>query len=77
MLNLFFKDGLRLFNQETKQYTFWDYQQGSWQRNKGLRIDHFFISDTMLSNLKKIEIDKYIRGNERPSDHAPIKCILI
>ena len=77
LLNLGFKDGLRLFNQESKQYTFWDYQQGSWQRNKGLRIDHFLISDTMLGNLKKIEIDKYTRGNERPSDHAPIKCVLI
>ncbi len=77
LLNLGFKDGLRLFNQEPKQYTFWDYQQGSWQRNKGLRIDHFLISDTMLGNLKKIEIDKYTRGNERPSDHAPIKCVLI
>jgi len=31
----------------------------------------------MLGNLKKIEIDKYTRGNERPSDHAPIKCLLI
>ena len=56
---------------------FWDYQQGSWQRNKGLRIDHFLISDSMLGNLKNIEIDKYTRGNERPSDHAPIKCVLI
>ena len=76
LLSLGFKDGFRLFNQESKQYTFWDYQQGSWQRNKGLRIDHFLVSDNMISNLKKIEIDKYTRANERPSDHAPIKCTL-
>ena len=43
-LNLGFKDSFRLFNNKDKQYTFWDYTQGSWQRNKGLRIDHF-LSD--------------------------------
>ena len=45
LLNLGFKDGFRLFNKEPKEYTFWDYQQGSWQRNKGLRIDHYLVSD--------------------------------
>ena len=35
IINLGFKDSFRLFNNEDKQYTFWDYTQGSWQRNKG------------------------------------------
>jgi exodeoxyribonuclease III len=52
LLTIGFKDGFRLFNKEAKQYTFWDYQQGSWQRNKGLRIDHYLISDNMLSEIR-------------------------
>ena len=76
LLNLGFKDGFRLFNKEPKEYTFWDYQQGSWQRNKGLRIDHYLVSDSMIQDLKTIEIDKFTRDNERPSDHVPIRCVL-
>lgn len=76
LLSLGFKDGFRLFNQDAKQYTFWDYQQGSWQRNKGLRIDHYLISNSMVEHLKNIEIDKYTRSNDKPSDHVPIRCIL-
>ena len=76
LTNLGFKDGFRLFNKEPKEYTFWDYQQGSWQRNKGLRIDHYLVSDSMIQDLKTIEIDKFTRDNERPSDHVPIRCVL-
>ena len=76
LLTIGFKDGFRLFNKEAKQYTFWDYQQGSWQRNKGLRIDHYLISDNMVDSLKVIEIYKFTRDNERPSDHVPIRCVL-
>ena len=77
LLNVGFKDAFRLFNQEPKEYTFWDYQQGSWQRNKGLRIDHYLVSDSMVNDLKIVEIDKFTRDNERPSDHVPIRCALI
>ena len=75
ILNLGFKDSFRIFNNEDKQYTFWDYTQGSWQRNKGLRIDHFLISDKILTKIKNVEIDKFTRGLDRPSDHAPIRVI--
>ena len=51
-----------MFNKEPKEYTFWDYQQGSLQRNKGLRIDHYLVSDSMIQDLKtRIEtLRKYI-----------------
>ncbi len=73
VLNLGFKDTFRLFNNKDKEYTFWDYQQGSWQRNKGLRIDHFLITDKLATKLKNVEIDKFTRGQIKPSDHAPIR----
>ena len=73
ILNLGLKDSFRLFNTEDKQYTFWDYTQGSWQRNKGLRIDHFLVSNEIAKKIKNVEIDKFTRGLEKPSDHAPIR----
>ena len=75
ILNLGFKDSFRLFNNKDKQYTFWDYTQGSWQRNKGLRIDHFLITDKISTKIKNVEIDKFTRGLDKPSDHAPIRVI--
>ena len=73
ILNIGFKDTFRLFNNESEQYTFWDYQHGSWKKNKGLRIDHFLVSQKLLDDIKNIQIDKYLRGKIKPSDHAPIK----
>jgi len=73
IINLGFKDIFRLFNNESKQYTFWDYTQGSWHKNKGLRIDHFLISDKLSNKVKNVTIDKFTRGLVKPSDHAPIR----
>tara|TARA_A100000164_G_C21784925_1_gene712899 strand:- start:249 stop:1022 length:774 start_codon:yes stop_codon:yes gene_type:complete len=73
ILNIGFKDAFRLFSNESEQFTFWDYQQGSWNRNKGLRIDHFLVSQKLVEDIKNIKIDKYVRGKIKPSDHAPIQ----
>ena len=73
ILNIGFKDAFRLFNNKSEQYTFWDYQHGSWKRNKGLRIDHFLVSQKLIEDIKNIQIDKYVRGEIKPSDHAPIQ----
>ena len=43
------------------------------KKNKGLRIDHFLVSQKLLDDIKNIQIDKYLRGKIKPSDHAPIK----
>ena len=73
ILNIGFKDSFRLFNNKDKQYTFWDYTQGSWKKNKGLRIDHFLITDKISTKIKNVEIDKFTRGLNKPSDHEPIR----
>ncbi|MFT4793661.1 MAG: exodeoxyribonuclease-3 [Paracoccaceae bacterium] len=53
-------------------YTFWDYQAGAWQRNNGIRIDHLLLSPQAADRLEHVEIDKHVRGGEKPSDHVPI-----
>jgi exodeoxyribonuclease-3 len=66
-------DAFRHFpEQPPKSYTWWDYRQGGFQRNHGLRIDHILVSDTLISGLQRCWIDSTPRAWERPSDHAPI-----
>ncbi len=72
ILNLGFYDALRLRSQEPEQYTFWDFQRGAWERNDGIRIDHFLMSPQCADLLTACEIDQDVRGWEKPSDHVPI-----
>lgn len=53
-------------------YSFWDYQAGAWQRNNGIRIDHFLLSPECADMMVKCEIQPELRGREKPSDHVPV-----
>lgn len=72
LLNLGLTDAFRVFDGRAEQYTFWDYQQGAWQKNNGIRIDHFLLSPKMTDRLTACQIDKDPRSWEQPSDHTPI-----
>ena len=76
ILNLGFKDVYRYMYPETEGYTFWDYMRGAWQKNNGMRIDHFLVSNSLIKNIKDIKINKYPRSKEKPSDHTPIELEL-
>lgn len=54
------------------QYSFWDYQAGSWDRNNGIRIDHLLLSPQAADLLQDAQIDSAIRGRPKPSDHVPV-----
>ena len=73
LINLGFKDMYRYFNKNKQEYTFWDYMSGSWQKNNGMRIDHFLVSNNLIDTIKKINIDKKPRSEPKPSDHTPIE----
>ena len=65
-------DALRAFHpDEEKLWTFWDYTAGAWQRDAGFRIDHLLCSPTAADRLKGAGVDKWARGEEKASDHAP------
>jgi exodeoxyribonuclease III len=72
LLNLGYSDALRAATDEGGLYTFWDYQAGAWQKNKGVRIDHLLLSPQAADRLARVEIAKAMRGGDKPSDHAPI-----
>ena len=73
LLNLGFKDVYRFLNKDKEEYTFWDYFAGSWQKNYGMRIDHFLLSNNLLENISSININKKPRSKVKPSDHTPIE----
>jgi len=77
LINLGFQDIYRYFNKDKQEFTFWDYMAGSWQKNHGMRIDHFLVSNNLLNNIKNINIDKKPRSKLKPSDHTPIELEII
>jgi len=77
LINLGFKDVYRFKNKTKQEYTFWDYFAGSWQKNYGMRIDHFLLSNNLIENIKSININRKPRSKEKPSDHTPIELEII
>jgi exodeoxyribonuclease-3 len=72
LVNLGLTDATLARDPRPGQFTFWDYQAGAWNRNNGIRIDHFLLSPACADMLVDTGIDKDIRAREKPSDHVPI-----
>jgi len=56
---------------DDRLYTFWDYTAGCWQRDAGFRIDHLLCSPEAADRVTGAGVDKWARGEEKASDHAP------
>lgn len=67
-----FTDAVRALHPHGRIYTFWDYQAGCWQRDKGLRIDHLLLSPALAERLAAAMPDRRERGEDQPSDHVPV-----
>jgi len=72
LIELGFTDAFREFDTEDKKYSWWDYREFAFKRNRGLRIDHILVSNALKPELTHCLIDKGPRKNERPSDHTPV-----
>ena len=66
------QDVFRLFETKSGYWSWWDYRSGAWDRDKGWRIDHIYLSEDLILQSKSALIDKKVRGNIKPSDHAPV-----
>ena len=76
LVNLGFHDAFRHLHPEKEGYTFWDYTSGAWQKNNGMRIDHFLVSSSLIDKVNNVKINKFPRGRQKPSDHTPIELEL-
>ncbi len=67
-----FVDVFRKLNGDLQEFSWWNYREGAWQRNQGLRIDHIWVSPPLADKCTGCWIDKSPRGQEKPSDHTPV-----
>lgn len=77
LLNLGLIDSYRATNPNQQAFSWWDYRGGSWQHNKGMRIDYLLTSPQAADKITSVAIeDKGVRDQEKPSDHCPV-CVTI
>ena len=72
LLDLGLSDTFRLFEQEDKSFSWWDYRAAGFRRNLGLRIDLILASGEMARQCRACSIDVAPRRLPRPSDHTPV-----
>lgn len=64
-------DALRAIHPESAPWTYWSYLRQRWPKDKGLRIDHLLLSPDLAEDLIDAGVDRWVRGLEGASDHAP------
>jgi len=72
ILDLGFQDTFRLFEQEERTWSWWDYRMNAFRRKMGLRIDLILASKAMAKTCTASYVDIEPRRQERPSDHTPV-----
>ena len=65
-------DAFRKLYPNERIYTFWDYLRNAYQRDAGLRLDHFLLNHKLVGKLQSAKVEKHVRGWEHSSDHAPV-----
>lgn len=66
------RDVFRERHPEGGLYSWWDYRQLAFPKNKGLRIDHVFVDEALAARCVDVVIDRDARKGKQPSDHAPV-----
>ncbi|MEJ6398104.1 exodeoxyribonuclease III [Yoonia sp. 208BN28-4] len=72
IVNLGFTEGFRARQAGAGHYSFWDYQAGAWEKDDGIRIDHFLLTPQCADLMRDCWIESAVRGREKPSDHVPV-----
>jgi len=57
---------------DDRLFTFWDYMRNRWPRDAGLRLDHVLLSSSLARRLRAAGVDRWVRGEDNASDHAPV-----
>ena len=65
-------DAMRKLHPSGPLWTFWDYKFERWEKDKGMRLDHFLLSPKISNRLVDGSVDRWVRGEVNASDHAPV-----
>ena len=69
-------DAIRELHPDAPMFTFWDYKRNRWPRDAGLRLDHLLLSPDLAKRLSDAGVDRWVRGKDGASDHAPAWIVL-
>ena len=72
LLNMGWADAVRMLHPDEEIYTFYDYFRKAYERNAGMRIDHFLVNAPLKKVIKECGVDREVRGWEKSSDHCPV-----
>ncbi len=72
LINAGFVDTFRALHPSEQRYTWWSHMGHARENNVGWRIDYFFVSKSLVKNLKSAEIYEDVFG----SDHCPVSIEL-
>lgn len=64
-------DAARRLHPSDRQYTFWA-NAFAFRRRAGFRLDFLLLSPSLTARLQRCEVDAFMRGLERSSDHVPL-----
>ena len=68
-------DAFRTRYPDKVAYTWWDYRELGFPKNRGLRIDLVLLTRPLMDTLEDIVIDRDERKGKGPSDHAPVLAV--
>ena len=69
-------DAMRKLRPTGPLWTFWDYKFERWEKDKGMRLDHFLLPPKMSDRLVDGSVDRWVRGEVNASDHPPVWIML-
>ena len=69
-------DAFRARYPERVAFTWWDYRELGFPKNRGLRIDHVLLTQPLVAKLEDVVIDREERKGKGASDHAPVLAVL-
>lgn len=69
-------DIYRKFHHDGGMYSWWDFRTRGFEKNEGMRIDHIWVTNGLIDKVTECEIDINNRSQPKPSDHAPVICIV-
>ena len=68
-------DAFRARYPDKVAYTWWDYRELGFPKNRGLRIDHVLLTRPLVERLSDVVIDRDERKGKGASDHAPVLAL--
>ena len=69
-------DIYRKFHQGGGLFSWWDFRTRGFEKNEGMRIDQIWVTAGLSKLCQSCEIDIDNRSQPKPSDHAPVICVV-